>query len=79
MKTNISIPNPIFEVTKKLARELNISLGELYTLALTDYITASEQKKDITSQLNEVYKSEESKIDTELVSMQVSSIGGENW
>jgi len=48
-------------------------------LALTDYITALEQKKDITSQLNKVYQSEESKIDTELIAMQVASLGGENW
>jgi len=79
MKTDVYIPNSIFNIAKKLALDLNISLGELYTLAITDYITASKSKNDITSQLNEVYKDEESSIDLELMSMQVSSIGGESW
>ena len=79
MKTNISIPNPIFEVAKKLAQELNISLGELYTLAITDYATALGQEKNITTQLNAVYKNEASEIDAELVSLQISSIGSERW
>ena len=79
METNISIPNPIFEIAKNLAKELNISLGELYTLALKDYVKTFEKEKDITAQLNEVYKTEDSSIDRELVAMQINSIGGERW
>ncbi len=79
MTTSIAIPNPIFEVSKNLAQELEISLGQLYTLALKDYLKTFEKEKDITEQLNEVYKTEDSSIDKELIEMQISSIGGENW
>ena len=34
MKTDISIPNPIFEAATKLAQKLDMSLSELYTAAL---------------------------------------------
>ena len=78
-ETDISIPNPIFEVAKNLAQELNIPLSELYTIAITDYATAFKQEKDITAQLNAVYKNKSSEIDAELVSMQISSVGGECW
>ncbi len=74
METNISIPNPIFEIAKNLAKELNISLGELYPLALKDYARAFEKEKDITAQLNEVYKTEDSSIDKELILMQIASL-----
>jgi hypothetical protein len=44
MKTDISIPNPIYQAAEKLAKELGISLSELYTAALTAYISEHEKK-----------------------------------
>ena len=79
MTTSIAIPNPVFEVSKSLAQELEISLGELYTLALKDYLKTFEKEKNITEQLNEIYKTEDSSIDRTLIEMQVRSIGGEGW
>jgi len=78
MKTNISIPNPVFEIARRLAREMNISLSELYTAALSAYV-ANYQGENVTEILDEVYKKEPSVLDTELVALQVTSIGSESW
>ena len=77
MKTEISIPNSLFQLANQMAQDLGVSLGELYTLALRDYI--AQQEKDITAQLDEVYAEEDSSLDAELVAMQIASVGGEDW
>jgi hypothetical protein len=78
MKTDISIPNPLFEAATKLAQKLDMSLSELYTAALVAYI-ATYENEDITAQLNEVYDAEESGLEPELVALQVAAIGEESW
>jgi hypothetical protein len=78
MKTDISIPNPIFEAATKLAQKLDMSLSELYTAALAAYV-ATYESEDVTARLNEVYETEESALEPALVTLQVASIGGEHW
>lgn len=78
MKTDISIPNPIFEAATKLAQKLDMSLSEFYTAALAAYV-ATYENEDVTAQLNEVYEAEESILEPELVALQVAAIGGESW
>ncbi|MCP4978427.1 MAG: hypothetical protein GY931_19955 [Maribacter sp.] len=78
MKTDISIPNPIFESATKLAQKLDMSLSELYTVALTAYV-ATYESDNITAQLNEVYEIEESVLEPDIVALQVASIGNESW
>jgi hypothetical protein len=78
MKTDISIPNPIFEAATKLAQKLDMTLSEFYTAALAAYV-ATYESDDITAQLYEVYEEEESALEPELVALQVVSIGSESW
>lgn len=78
MKTDISIPNPIFEAATKLAQKLDMSLSEFYMAALAAYV-ATYQSEDVTAQLNEVYETEKSVLEPEFVVLQVASIKGENW
>ena len=75
---NISIPHPIFEAAKQLAPKLGMSLSELYTAALAAYV-AAYQSEDVTAKLNEVYETEPSTLEPELVALQVASIGTETW
>ncbi len=78
MKTDISIPNPLFKSAQRLAEKLGISLSELYATALFEYVTTHE-KENITEALNQVYEEESSEIEPELVQIQTTSIGGEDW
>ena len=78
MKTDISIPNPIFQAAESLAKKMGISLSELYLTALTTYIM-EHQKENITDMLNRVLETEPSTVEPEMVKMLVLSIGGEEW
>jgi predicted RecB family endonuclease len=78
MKTNISIPNPIHEAAEQLAQTLGVSLSDLYTAALTAYVTA-HQREEVTEALNRVYEREPSTIEPGLVTIQLASVGGETW
>jgi hypothetical protein len=78
MKTDISIPNPIYHAAEKLAKELGISLSELYTAALTAYVSEHEGKS-VTEKLDDVYMTESSALEPELVEMQIASVGDEQW
>ena len=78
MKTDISIPNPIFHAAEKLAEELGISLSELYTAALTAYVSEHESK-NVTEKLNDVYENESSNIEPELIKMQIAVLEHEEW
>jgi len=78
MKTDISIPNPVFHAAEDLARKMGVSLSELYTAALNAYVT-EHQKENITDALNQVYANEDSTLEPELLKMQVVSLDGEQW
>jgi antitoxin MazE6 len=78
MKTDISIPNPVFRAAENLAKKMGVSLSELYTAALNAYV-AEHQKENITGALNEVYANEESVLGPELIKMQVVSLEGRDW
>ena len=78
MKSDISVPNPVFHAAENLARKMGVSLSELYTAALNAYV-AEHQKEDVTDALNRVLETEPSSVEPEMVKMLVMSIGGEEW
>jgi acetyl-CoA carboxylase alpha subunit len=78
MKSDISIPNPLFRSAQQLAEKLGISLSDLYTAALSDYVI-SHEKGNVTEILNQVYETEPSEIEPELVTIQMISVGGDSW
>jgi len=53
MKTELSIPEDIFEQGERLARRLRITRSQLYARALVDFLVQHEDDK-ITSSMNEV-------------------------
>ncbi len=80
MKTNIFIPDPLFESAKQLANKLNISVNELSVTAIAAYIKLY-RNNDITEQLNRVYETETSELDPMIAEIQAVSISKEpeNW
>lgn len=70
MKTDIFIPNRIHQAAEKLAKELGISLSELYTVALTAYVSDHE-KKSVAEGLDTVYTTQPSTDEPELVELQI--------
>jgi len=78
MKSDISIPNPLFQSAQQLAENLGISLSDFYMAALSDYVI-SHEKGNVTEILNQVYETEPSEIEPELVTIQMISVGGDSW
>jgi metal-responsive CopG/Arc/MetJ family transcriptional regulator len=78
MKTDISIPNPVFEAAENLAKEMGVSLSEFYTVAIHAYII-EHQKENITEILNQVYAKEESALEPQFIKMQVVSLEDKQW
>lgn len=79
MKTEISVPNPIFEAAQQLAQRLDMSLSELYTEAIVTYVATYQDEENVIQKLDEIYQTEASTVDPELVTLQVASIGDESW
>lgn len=78
MKTDISIPNPVYRAAEKLATRLGISISDLYTAALVSYVNEHE-KEAVTETLNRVYANDSFPIEPELVKMQVATLEGDQW
>ena len=78
MKTEISVPNPIFKAAERLATALGMSLSEFYVAALTAYV-ATYQNGDVAKRLDEVYAKEPSTMEPEMVAIQIAAIGEEKW
>ena len=78
MKTDIFIPNPLYETSKKLAQQLGMSLSDFFLTALTTYIEQNQQG-NITEQLNQVYETEPSPLDSDIITLQLASLERETW
>ena len=80
MKTAISIPDDLFKSAEKLAGKLKITRSELYQRAIKDFLDENENK-NITEKLNDIYKTESSKIDSVLYNIEYSSVkkNNESW
>ena len=72
MKTEISIPNPIYRSAEKLAKELSVPLSELFTAALTAYLAAHE-KKYVGENADNIYAAEPTTMESELVKIQIAA------
>lgn len=78
MKTAISIPDKVFESAEKLANRLGQSRSQLYTQAVSSYIT-KHQGDDVTKKLDEIYGTQDSKLDSGLADLQSKSLPKDEW
>lgn len=77
-KTEISLPDPIFEEAEALSTQLGLSRSELYTKALKAYLH-QRKRYEISNKLNQVYSQESSQLDLALAKMQFMSLPCEEW
>jgi metal-responsive CopG/Arc/MetJ family transcriptional regulator len=80
MKTAISIPDPLFKATERLAKRLRLSRSEVFQRAVQAFVQDHDDSA-ITSALDEVYGSnpEDSRLDPVLARLQASSLRGKKW
>ena len=78
MKTAISLPDELFTKVEHEAKRLGVSRSHLFAIALEKYLHESDYV-DITNRLNEIYDTELSSLDSEIVEMQHTSVDNESW
>jgi metal-responsive CopG/Arc/MetJ family transcriptional regulator len=78
MKTAISIPDKVFRSADSLAKRLGFSRSQLYTTAVSEFLS-KHQDKQVTDCLNAIYSKEDSSIPPSLITLQAKSLSHEEW
>jgi hypothetical protein len=80
MKTAISLPDPLFNATNRLARRIGISRSEVFQRAVQAFLH-SHQDEGVTEALDRVYgpRASTSRLDAALRRLQAASLGTEEW
>lgn len=78
MKIAISVPDEVFEAGEHLARQLGLSRSQLYSDALSAYLS-ERGAAAVTAKLNAVYATEPSKPDPALARLQLTRLANETW
>ncbi|NEP37023.1 CopG family transcriptional regulator [Moorena sp. SIO3B2] len=78
MKTEISLPDSVFEEAEALAQQMGLSRSELYLKALKAYLKRYNRYQ-ILHKLNEVYSKEYSELDPVMAKIQFMSLPHEEW
>ena len=73
MKTAISIPDNVYSSAEKLASRLGKSRSQLYTQAISSYVS-KHQKEGVTAKLNAIYSKDKSGLDASLADLQLKSL-----
>ena len=77
MKTAISVPNDVFELSERLAKKLKVSRSKIFAMGVKKL--AEEHDDEVTARLNEVYSKEDSSVDPVLFKMALMSLPKEEW
>ncbi|NEO95277.1 MAG: ribbon-helix-helix protein, CopG family [Moorea sp. SIO3G5] len=78
MKTEISLPDSVFEEAEALAQQMGLSRSELYLKALKAYLKRYNRNQ-ILHKLNEVYSKENSELDPVMAKIQFMSLPHQEW
>jgi metal-responsive CopG/Arc/MetJ family transcriptional regulator len=78
MKIAVSIPDEIFEDAEYLARRQGKSRSKLYADAVAEYVGAY-RTESITEQLNSVYGTQVSALNSALEAAQYRTLDEEDW
>lgn len=78
MKVAISVPDGVFEAGEQLAGQLGLSRSQLYSRALSDYLSVRGAAA-VTAKLDAVYSKESSKLDPAFSQALLARFADETW
>jgi metal-responsive CopG/Arc/MetJ family transcriptional regulator len=78
MKVAVSIPEELFASAESLGKRMRVSRSRLYATALSEFL-AKHQGRKVTARLNQVYATEDGRLDERLARMQRQSLGPDAW
>ena len=78
MKTAVSIPDPLFKKSEKLARKLKLSRSALYARALEEFLKQRDEQAMI-DRINKVCDEVDTSIHPAWLRAQVAALPREEW
>ncbi len=78
MKTAISVPNDVFELSERLAKKLKVSRSQIFAMGVKK-LGEELDDDEITAKLNEFYSKEKAEIDPVIMKMALLSLPKEEW
>ena len=78
MKTAISVPDDVFQLSEKLARKLKVSRSKIFAMGVKR-LAEEHDEGEITARLNEFYADEKAEIDPVIMKMAALSLPKDEW
>lgn len=78
MKTAISVPNDVFELSERLAKKLKVSRSQVFAMGVKK-LGEELDDDEITAKLNEFYSKEKAEIDPVIMKMAALSLPEDEW
>ncbi len=78
MKTAISVPNDVFELSEKLAKKLNVSRSKVFAMGVKK-LAEEYDEQALIDNINEVCEKVDTSVDPVLFKMAMMSLPKEEW
>lgn len=78
MKTAISVPNDVFQLSDRLAKKLRISRSAVFAMGVRK-LGEEFDDEEITSRLNDYYGKQRAELDPVIVQMAAISLPNDEW
>jgi hypothetical protein len=78
MKTAISVPNEVFELSEKLAKKLKISRSAVFAMGVKK-LAEEHNEEDLIANINKVCEKVDTSVDPVLFKLAMFSLPNEEW
>lgn len=78
MKTAISVPNEIFELSEKLAKKLKVSRSKIFSMGV-EKLAEEYNEEEIIKNINRVCEKVDTSVDPALFKMAMLSLPKDEW
>ena len=78
MKTAISVPNDVFELSERLAKKLKVSRSQVFAMGVKK-LAEDHDEEDLIANINKVCEKVDTSADPVLFKMAILSLPKEEW
>jgi hypothetical protein len=78
MKTAISVPNDVFELSEKLAKKLKVSRSKIFAMGVKK-LAEEYDEEELVANINSVCEKVDTSVDPVLFEMAMLSLPKEEW
>lgn len=78
MKTAISVPNDVFELSEKLAKKLKVSRSQIFAMGVKK-LAEDHDEEELVANINKVCEKVDTSVDPVLFRMAMLSLPKEEW